>query len=427
MADPWPIPGQIRIRSSLHAGPATERGGDFFGPALNRVARINGVAHPDQIVASDLVHQLLAEPTGIDLGEHQLRDLGEPVKLWQFDAGSHPPLRSMRAELNNLPVQLTEFIGREAEVEQLDQLLAAHRLVTISGMGGCGKTRIALEVAAQVSGRFDGGAWLADLRSAADPDEIVQQVAVGIGLLSGGTADGGRGLADLIAEYADRAPTLVVLDNCEHLVDDAADVAEELLRGSQNLTILATSREALGTDGERVWRIPSMGADSGEARNLFLARATAATSEFEVDAAGLELVDRICAQLDGIPLAIELAAARVSHLSLSDLEAGLDERFSLLSGGRRARRQRQQTLQAMMDWSWDLLDTDEQTMLTELAVFRGGFDSHGVDGVCSQPNTGTRFNLVTSLVDRSGHPTRSSRCSWHGSYCAPARSKKHST
>lgn len=400
-AESWSIRGQIRIRASLHAGPATERDGDFFGPALNRVARINGVAHPDQIVASDLVHQLLAEPMGLDLGEHQLRDLGEPVKLWQFDAGSHPPLRSMRAELNNLPVQLTEFIGREAEVEQLDQLLAAHRLVTISGMGGCGKTRIALEVAAHVSGRFDGGAWLADLRSAADPDEIVQQIAVGIGLVSGGAADGGRGLADLIVEYADRATTLVVLDNCEHLVDDAADVAEELLRGSQNLTILATSREALGTDGERVWRIPSLGADSGEARNLFLARATAATSEFEVDAAGLELVDRICAQLDGIPLAIELAAARVSHLSLSELEAGLDERFSLLSGGRRARRQRQQTLQAMMDWSWDLLDADEQTMLTELSVFRGGFDVRGVEAVCSRTAMGTRFDVLTGLVDRS--------------------------
>ncbi|MDX2381265.1 MAG: hypothetical protein QNM02_16075, partial [Acidimicrobiia bacterium] len=400
-AESWSIPGQIRIRSSLHAGPATERDGDFFGPALNRVARINGVAHPDQIVASDPVHQLLAEPMGIDLGEHQLRDLGEPVKLWQLDDGSHPSLRSMRAELNNLPVQLTEFIGREAEIDQLDQLLAAHRLVTITAVGGCGKTRIALEVAAGVSGRFDGGAWLADLRSAADPDEIVQQIAVGIGLVSGGAADGGRGLADLIVEYADRAPTLVVLDNCEHLVDDAADVADELLRGSQNLTILATSREVLGTDGERVWRIPSMGADSGEARNLFLARATAATSEFEVDASGLELVDRICAQLDGIPLAIELAAARAGHLSLSDLEAGLDERFSLLSGGRRARRQRQQTLQAMMDWSWDLLDADEQTMLTELAVFRGGLDARGVDGVCSQPDMGTRFDVLTSLVDRS--------------------------
>jgi predicted ATPase len=397
----WTVPGGVRIRTSLHAGPATERGGDFFGPALNRVARINSVAHPDQIVASDLVHQLLPGPTGLDLGEHQLRDLGERVRLWQFDDGDHPPLRSMRSDLNNLPVQLTEFIGRQAEVEQLDRLLAEHRLVTISGMGGCGKTRIALEVAADASARFDGGTWLADLRSAADPDEIVQQVAVAIGLVAGGAAERGGRLADLIVDYANRAPTLVVLDNCEHLVDDAADVADELLRGSQNLTILATSREALGTDGERVWRIPSMGADSGEARELFLARATAATSDFEVGSEGVALIDRICAQLDGIPLAIELAAARVSHLSLAELEAGLDERFSLLSGGRRARRQRQQTLQAMMDWSWDLLDADEQTMLTELAVFRGGFDLPGIEAVCSRPAIGTRFDGLTSLVDRS--------------------------
>jgi predicted ATPase len=400
-AESWVIPGEVRIRSSLHAGPVTERDGDFFGPVLNRVARINGVAHPDQIVASGLVHQLLAEPMGIDLGEHQLRDLGEPVRLWQLDDGSHPPLKSMRADLNNLPVQLTEFIGRQAEVERLAQLLAEHRLVTISGMGGCGKTRIALEVSADVSARFDGGVWLADLRSAADADDVVQQIAVAIGLATGGQPRVGGQLADLIVEYADRSPTLVVLDNCEHLVDDAADVAGELLRGSQNLTILATSREALGTEGERVWRIPSMGAESGEACDLFLARATAANSDFEVDPDGVELVDRICTQLDGIPLAIELAAARVGHLSLSELEAGLDERFALLSGGRRARRQRQQTLQAMMDWSWELLDADEQTMLTELSVFRGGFDARGVDAVCARPEMGTRFDVLTGLVDRS--------------------------
>jgi predicted ATPase len=307
----------------------------------------------------------------------------------------------MRADLNNLPVQLTEFIGRQAEVERLDGLLADHRLVTISGMGGCGKTRIALEVAADVSARFDGGTWLADLRSAADPDEIVQQVAGAIGLVGAGASAGGRRLIDVIAEYIERAPTLVVLDNCEHLVDDAADVADELLRSSRNLTILATSREALGTEGERVWRIPSMGADSGEARELFLARATATTSDFDPGPADVELVDQICTQLDGIPLAIELAAARVSHLSLGELEAGLDERFSLLSGGRRARRQRQQTLQAMMDWSWDLLDADEQTMLTELATFRGGFDARGVEAVCTHPETGTRFDVLSGLVDRS--------------------------
>lgn len=397
----WPIPAAIRLRTSLHTGPATERDGDFFGPALNRLARINGAAHPDQIVASDLVYQLLPDATGIDLGEHQLRDLGERVRLWQLDDGEHPPLRSMRAELNNLPVQLTEFIGRRAEVEQLNRLLADHRLVTVSGMGGCGKTRIALEVAADASARYDGGTWLADLRSASDPDEIVQQVAVAIGLVGGATAEGSGRLADLVVEYADRAATLVVLDNCEHLVDDAADVADELLRRSKSLTILATSREALGTEGERVWRIPSMGADSGEARELFLARATAASSDFVVDDAGVELVDRICAQLDGIPLAIELAAARVGHLSLAELEAGLDERFSLLSGGRRARRQRQQTLQAMMDWSWDLLDTDEQRMLAELAVFRGGFDLRGIDEVCAAPQEGSRFDVLAGLVDRS--------------------------
>jgi predicted ATPase len=178
-------------------------------------------------------------------------------------------------------------------------------------------------------------------------------------------------------------------------------VAEDLLQRTAELRIVATTREALAVEGERVWRIPSLAAESGEARELFLARALAANSDFSLQHDDGKLVDEICARLDGIPLAIELAAARVAHLSLADLNARLDERFSLLSGGRRARRQRQQTLQARMDWSWELLDPDEQQMLPELAVFRGGFDARGVDEVCSPPAEGTRFEVLSSLVDRS--------------------------
>ena len=399
-ADWSPLDG-IRIRCSIHAGPATERDGDYFGPSLNRVARINGAAHPDQVLVSDTARQLMSQPAGVDLGEHQLRDLGHPVRLWQFDDGEHPPLATMQTGLHNLPTQLTEFVGRHEEIAQLSELLDQHRLITLTGVGGCGKTRLAMELGAMVSERFPGGVWFVDLRSVEDRDQIVQQIAAAIGLLAGGGAGTGDDLTDLVIEYAGREPTLVILDNCEHVVDDAADVAERLLQRAAELRIVATTREALAVEGERVWRIPSLGAESGEARELFVTRALAANSDFGLHGDEPQLVDEICARLDGIPLAIELAAARVAHLSLTDLNARLDERFSLLSGGRRARRQRQQTLQAMMDWSWDLLDGDEQQMLPELAVFRGGFDARGVEEVCSLTSEGTRFEVLTSLVDRS--------------------------
>ena len=397
----WSPAGELLVRSSVHAGPATERDGDYFGPALNRVARVNGVAHPGQILVSGAARALMRSPSGIDLGDHQLRDLGELVRLWQLDDGVHPPPVSLQSGMHNLPVQMSEFIGRHTEVVQLTKLLVDYRLVSITGVGGCGKTRIALEVAATVIDRFPGGVWFADLRSADDQAQVIRQIAVAIGLVTGGESDSDGDLSDLIIEYVSREPTLIVLDNCEHLVDDAADVAADLLQSADSLTMLATSREALATEGERVWRIPSLGTTSGEARELFIARAMANSSDFELLHGDEQIVDQICAQLDGIPLAIELAAGRVAHMSLAELNERLDERFSLLSGGRRARRQRQQTLQAMMDWSWDLLDPDEQSMLAEVAVFRGGFDREGVEAVCSAPSQGSRFEVLTSLVDRS--------------------------
>ncbi len=397
----WSPLGELRIRCSIHAGPATERDGDYFGPSLNRVARINGAAQPGQVLISNSARRLMQEPPIIDLGEHQLRDLGHPIRLWQFDDGEHAPLTTMRTGLHNLPNQLTEFVGRRDEITQLGELLRDHHLISLTGVGGCGKTRLAIELGARASEHFPGGVWFVDLRSVEDDDQIIQQIAASIGLLAGGGAAGADNLSDLVIEYVDRGATLIILDNCEHLVDDAADVADHLLRSAVELRIVATTREALAVEGEQVWRIPSMAIESGDARELFMTRAFAANSDFGLDRKEPELVDEICARLDGIPLAIELAAARVAHLSLADLNARLDERFSLLSGGRRARRQRQQTLQAMMDWSWELLDADEQQMLPELAVFRGGFDARGVEEVCSPPTQGTRFEVLSSLVDRS--------------------------
>lgn len=393
--------GDLKIRAAVHAGQATERDGDFFGPPVNRVARINGAAHPGQVVVSDIAYRLMAAPSGRDLGKHQLRDLGEPVQLWQLDDGEHPPLQSLRPDLHNLPVQRTEFVGRDTELDDLTDLLQSSRLVTITGVGGCGKTRLTVELAARNIDAFEGGAWFADLRPAADRDQIIQEIAAAVGLVAASDIVTNTVLFDALVEYAQSQPTLVILDNCEHIIDEAADIAEDLLEQAPKLVLLATSREALAVEGERVWRIPSLAVESGDARALFRDRALAANSQSAEVLDDSELIDEICSRLDGIPLAIELAAARVAHMTLRELNDRLDERFSLLSGGRRARRQRQQTLQAMMDWSWDLLDEDEQTMLAEFSVFRGGFDHAAVAAVCVEPTLGTHFDVLTGLIDRS--------------------------
>jgi class 3 adenylate cyclase len=355
-AGSWGDTGRLEVRVSVHAGVASERGGDFFGPPVNKVARINGIGHPGQVLVSDVARQLMSRPDVVDLGVHQLRDLSEPVRLWQLDDGVHPSLRTLKSARHNLPVMSSEFIGRHGEVDELRALVGGHRLVTITGVGGCGKTRLAVEVAAVMADSFPGGVWFADLTSERDGANVGDRAIGALGLVHLIGSEG-AGPVDVLNEATAGAATLLVLDNCEHLIDDVADFAADVLSLAGSVSVLATSREALSVPGERVWRIPNL---HDAAVELFVDRATAAGVDGLED--HLDRIEEICGQLDDIPLAIELAAARVSSLSIDELAARLDDRFWLLGGGRGRRRQRQQTLQTMMDWSYGLLSTDEQTL-----------------------------------------------------------------
>ncbi len=390
----WGDTGPLHVRVSVHAGSASERDGDFFGPTVNQVARINGIGHRGQVLVSDVARQLMQRPGGVDLGVHQLRDLSEPVRLWQFDEGKHPSLRTLKQARHNLPVMATEFIGRQNEVDELRALIDQHRLVTISGVGGCGKTRLAIEVAAASADRFPGGVWFVDLTAERDGSHIADRAINALGLAQQFGSAGG-GAINVLSEATADAATLLVVDNCEHLIDDVANFATAVLSTAGAVTLLATSREALNVEGERAWRIPNM---HDSAVELFLDRAAAA------GVTGLhdhhDQIRDICAQLDDIPLAIELAAARLTSLSIDELSERLDDRFALLGGGRSRRRQRQQTLQAMMDWSYGLLDDDEQFVLNQLAVFVGTFSLSGVKAVVASTTT-PLLDVMNSLVEQS--------------------------
>jgi len=391
----WGPTGPLAIRVGVHAGDVTPRGDDYFGPPLNKLARINAAGSGGQVLMSDAVRHLLPAPTGRDLGVHQLKDLGEPVHLWQLDDDEHPPLRTLVTARHNLPRQHSEFIGREPEVKEVTGLLEKCRLVTITGVGGCGKTRLAVEVAATVAGDFDGGAWFVDLSTERTDERVEVRTLEALGV----SAQQDRNAADtvgMLRQATDGRPTLLIIDNCEHLIDATAEFVDELIDGLDNVRVLATSREALSVDGERVWRIPSLTSGSVE-----LFRARSQSSGADVPDEHAELVAEICASLDHIPLAIELAAAQTAFMSVPDLAQHLDDRFALLGGGRRARRQRQQTLATMMEWSWDLLSAAEARLLTEMSVLASPFSLETIVGVASERSRSAVMNSLRGLVAQS--------------------------
>jgi predicted ATPase len=388
----WGATGQLGVRVSVHAGTASQRDGDFFGPPVNKVARINGVGHGGQVLVSDVARQLMSQPVGVDLGVHQLRDLSEPVRLWQLDEGVHPALRTLQKARHNLPVMPTAFIGRATEIDELRALLDHHRLVTITGVGGCGKTRLSVEVGAAMADKFPGGVWFVDLTAERDGDKVGDRVNAALGVFES-LGSGHSGPVDVLDEATAALATLVIIDNCEHLIDDVAEFAAVVLAHAPAVSLLATSREALTVDGEWVWRIPNL---HDAAVELFVDRGTAAGVSGLTD--HLDRIEDICARLDDIPLAIELAAARVSSLSIYGLAERLDDRFVLLGGGRR--RQRQQTLQTMMDWSYGLLNPGEQAVLNQLAVFSGTFPLSGVEAVVGDSEMPV-LDVLDSLIAQS--------------------------
>jgi predicted ATPase/class 3 adenylate cyclase len=390
--------GVLRVRMALHAGAAEVRDGDVFGQSINRVARILATGHGGQILLSASAALLVRDrlPVGaslVDLGTHRLRDLDRPEQLFQLVVPDlrheFPPLRSLNNRRTNLPAQLTSFVGRERELDDVEALLGRHRLVTLIGTGGTGKTRLMLEAAGNLVDRFGDGVWLAELAALGDPSQIAPEIARAVGAPD----VPGVPISAVLTQFLADKDLLLLVDNAEHLVDGVAGLAGPLLAAAPRLRILATSREALAVPGEAVLQLQSLScpafdrhgstedttqaaldaAGATEAVRLFVERAGAVDPTFVLDAGNVGAVSEICRRLDGIPLAIELAAARISAMSADDIAVRLGDRFRLLAGGRRTAVPRQQTLHALIDWSWDLLTDDDRRLLRRLAIFAGGW------------------------------------------------------
>jgi predicted ATPase/class 3 adenylate cyclase len=405
----WPEGAPIRVRMALHTGAAEERGGDYFGPTLNRAARLMALAHGGQVLVSSVTAELLGGMELVDLGEHRLRDLSAPQRVYQVGAGRFPPLRSLDAFPGNLPLQVSSFIGRHAELARADKALEEARVVTLTGVGGVGKTRLALQVAAQALQRFRDGAWLVELAPIRDPDGVVGAVAAVFGV----SPRAGMSLDASLVEFLRAKQLLLIIDNAEHLLEAVAELVDTFERASPRLVVLVTSREGLALDGERVVPVPSLsgppagaGAEAAaetDAVRLFVERAQAADPDFGLTAGNADTVVEICRRLDGVPLAIELAAARVSTMTPAELAQGLDRRFTTLAGGRRRAVQRHQTLRAAIDWSYDLLTDAERRLLARLAVFAGGCTRSTAEAVCgAAPLSAAQiFEALTGLVTKS--------------------------
>jgi predicted ATPase len=400
----WPEGALIRVRMGLHTGEAVERDGDYFGTTLNRAARLMAVAHGGQTVCSRAAAELVGGNFPLRaLGEHRLRDLTTAEQVFQVGAGVFPPLRSVDAVPTNLPTMRTELIGRTDDIAVLTPLLEREPLVTLTGVGGVGKTRLALGVAAALAAEYADGCWIVELAPVADGAEVVKTVAA---VIRSPVTD----LDGLVAYLAERR-MLIILDNCEHVLSETAELVDAVLADGPDVHVLVTSREPLGLDGEKVRRVQSLQLPDHEASvteaattpalRLFADRAAAVSDGFEITSANLASVVEICRHLDGIPLAIELAAARVRVMPPTEIAARLGERFRLLAGGSRRAQERHRTLLATVSWSYDLLSEAEKVVFRRLAVFPASFDLAAAEAIASGDDTIDILECVLHLVDRS--------------------------
>jgi predicted ATPase/class 3 adenylate cyclase len=412
----------LHVRMALHTGGAVERDGDYFGSTVNRVARLLAIGHGGQVLLSGLTSDLVLDAlpecaTLADMGSHRLKDLSRPEQVYQLIAPDlrrdFPALRSLGRFPNNLPFESTPFVGREGEVAEVAALLGAHRVVTLVGSGGVGKTRVSLHVAAQVLEQYRDGVWVVELAPLREGGFIPEAIAAALSIRLSNNVEP---LASLVAALRPLR-ALLVLDNCEHLVADAAAVAAAIVRSCPDVRVLATSRQGLGISGETAYRMPSLpvppeeqGAamTAAEARGyaaveLFVTRAEAADARFRLTDENAPVVADICRRLDGIALAIELAAARIRTLSPSQLQRRLGERFRVLTGGSRDALPRQQTLYAMIGWSYDLLADNERALLNRLAIFAGGWTIEAAEAVACGDGIDALdvCDLLSSLVDKS--------------------------
>ena len=399
----------ISLRIGVHTGEAQLRDeGNYIGLTINKTARLRNLAHGGQTVLSGVTEALVAEALPpdtwlADLGTHQLRGIARPERVLQL---CHPDLRNdfppliapKSVAVHNLPLQFTSFVGRGAQLTQVGKLLTQNRIVTMSGAGGAGKTRLAIQVATQVTADYGDGVWYVDLAPLTDPALVPTAVARALRLPD----HPGRSTLDTVLRFVGDRHMLMVLDNCEHLLDASAELAVALVGAAPGLTLLATSREPIGVPGEVTWRVPSLSV-SDEAIELFADRARLAWTDFAMTDDSAATVTEICRRLDGMPLAIELAAARVRALSVREILDSLHDRFRLLTGGARTAVRRQQTLRASVDWSHALLTETERILLRRLAVFLGGFDLEAAQAVAGADGL-ARYQVLdqlTLLVDKS--------------------------
>ena len=404
----WPAEAVLRIRMGLHAGEAQERDGDYFGPAVNLAARVMVLAAGGQVLVSAAVKAVLAdslrqELTLRDLGQQELKGIGEPERLFQVEADglavSFPALPSVAA-VGNLPVQDESLIGRDRDLELVRRILEESRLCTIVGVGGIGKTRLALGTASTLSDRWGDGVWLVELAPIGDGASLPQAVADAIGCRQ----HVGRTLTESVAEFFRRRTALLVLDNCEHVLDAAAEFVDAVLVAAPGVQVLATSREALGVRSEHSYPLPSLetGGPDSAGEVLFIRRAEQVAPQRVWEADQLDAINQICERLDGIPLAIELAASRCRSMTPVDIAGRLDTAFLDLRGGRRSV-ERHRTLKAAIDWSHDALDDGERSVFARLSVFAGGWDLAAAEAVAVGDDVDPPdvFDLVDSLVSRS--------------------------
>jgi predicted ATPase/class 3 adenylate cyclase len=393
---------ELPVRMGLATGEAELRGGDYFGAVLNRAARVMAAGHGGQILLADSTAGLLSGVDLVDLGPRRLRDLPTAVGVFQVRAAGlqadFPALRALDASPGNLRPATTSFIGRESEVAELQAAVKAHRLVTLTGVGGVGKTRLALEVAARLADEFPDGVWVFELAAVTDPVAVPDAVAAVLGI----TQQPGKTVSESVAAALEGRLRLLVIDNCEHVLDAAADLIEAIRAHSATVRILATSREGLGVADEQVWPVSSLDVGAGTdsaAVQLFVQRAHSVAPHFtptrEADA-----VVEICRRLDGIPLAIELAASRIASMSPGEVRDRLDDRFRLLIGSRRGLG-RHQTLRHAVAWSYDLLDNAEKSLLAQCSVFAGGFDLQSACAVAGSDDDYAILDLLDTLVRKS--------------------------
>jgi predicted ATPase/class 3 adenylate cyclase len=418
-AEDWSAVGGLQVRMALHSGATDERDGDYFGSPVNRVARLLAIAHGGQTIVSGVtamqLRGVMTDRTELrDLGEHRLKDLIESEHVWQLVApglpDTFPPLASLGSLPNNLPRQVTPLIGREEILTEIESLVQEHPLMTLAGTGGVGKTRLALQAGADLLDGSADGVWFIELAPVRDASLIVNTIAATFGLRE----QANRSMLDVLLQYLRPRHLLLILDNCEHLIDEVAKIADTILRAAPQARMLTTSREPLRIAAEHVYRVPSLAVPSDDALTsdealqygaiaLFAERARASEAKFTLSDENAPIVADICRRLDGIALAIELAAARVRMLPPRQLVQKLDERFRVLTGGNRAALPRQQTMRALIDWSHDLLSEPEQRLFRRLAIFVGGWTLDAAEAVCTDETLDGLevVDLLSSLVDKS--------------------------